>query len=152
MKPKLLLCLALGLIFSSAQPTQALSTSEQITTNDLPKIHAFIKIETQTLADGDKQFKVMVTPYDGAKSENVFGCLDVYQHGKLVVHCRVSSRKLAALEKEADGSVKGNSIVFEFTVAQAHLADSRFAVNQSYPEASAFDEHWFYLKDFADAK
>ena len=32
------------------------------------------------------------------------------------------------------------------------FADSRFAVNQSYPEASAFDEHSFYLKDFADAK
>ena len=152
MKLKLLLCLALGLIFYSEQPSRALSSSEQITTNDIQKIRAFIKIKVQDMMDGGKKFKVIVTPYDGKKRENIFGCLDVFQNGKLVVRCNVNSRKLAAQEKEVDDSVKDRTLVFEFTVAQDHLADSRFAVNQSYPEASTFDEHWFYLKDFADAE
>ncbi len=118
MKPKLILCLALVLSISSAQQAHALSTFTQIKTNDLQNATSFIKIKAQDTEGGEKRFRVIVTPYAGIKRENVFGNLDVYQGGKLVVRCNVLSARLPANDKEVDKSVKDKSMMFEFTIAR----------------------------------
>jgi hypothetical protein len=152
MQAKPILCLAAAFFLFTAQQAHALSAITQIKTNDIQNFVSFIKIKAQDEPGGGKRFRVIFTRYSGVNPENVSGYLNVCQGKKSVVQCMVHGARLDLKSNEVAPSDRSKSRVFEFFVASDHLSDSKFELNISDPDRPGFDDYWFYLKDFVDAK
>lgn len=151
----LLIILISLLVLTSSYSAFAVSSSVQLTKTNIHKDYTFIVIKTEESheASGNlKLVRVFVTPPNGVKPENVTGHLSAYLNGKLIVSCDVHSRRLTRNSKDLDASVRERSVMLEFSISADCIASSKFEVNLGEPEASAFSNYWFYLKDFADAQ
>ena len=159
MKTKLILCIAL--VLSGIYTAFALAYSIQLKPTEM-KQHPDILIRSSELADGNRNYLVVLLPQPNFSISTLQGQLEIIDAGKHLASCSVEGITLSDVPASGSGGGYKNEYyramtnrfsrplngarVFKFQVATNLLALSTFNVGDWGGSS------WFYLKDFSDEK